>query len=120
MSWFFCSSADSVISVGVPMPSFNDGAMPKSVFFISSRVLVRPDCAIPETRTAVVASVARFTSTVVRAMPLVVTDASTSVTAFNCATLLPWFTTPPVDPRPNSIDDGPISTSTASSAKVSR
>jgi hypothetical protein len=72
------------------------------------------------TRNADVSSTARPTSAVVRTMPFVVTDASTSVTGLSWATLLTWLTTPPVDPRPNSIDDGPISTSTASSAKVSR
>ena len=120
MSWFFCSSADSVISVGVPMPNLTDGARPKSVFFISSRVVGRPDCAMPAMRTAVVGSTARSTSTVVRAMPVVMTDASTSVPACSCGNLLTWLITPPVEPRPNSIDDGPISTSTLSSAKVSR
>ncbi len=120
MSWLCWTNADNVISVGVPMPSLSDGAMPTSRFFISSRVVGLPFCAIAATRKAAVSASGRSRSKVVRTRPLEVTEAETSVDAASDGFFVAWLITPPVEPRPNSIDDGPISTSTASSAKMSR
>ena len=72
------------------------------------------------TRKADVSDVGVLTSTVVRTRPLVVTEPVISVAAFSDGFFVTWLMTPPVEPRPNSIDDGPISTSTESSANKSR
>ena len=50
-------------------------------------------------------------SAVVRASPLLVVDALSSIAFFSEGFFSTWLMTPPVEPRPNSIDDGPIRTS---------
>ncbi len=77
-------------------------------------------CPIAATRNAEVSSIGRLTSVVTRndgCVPAITVAVANGV---RVGTLLTWLITPPVDPRPNSIDDGPCSTSTASSEKTSR
>ncbi len=109
-------------SVGVPMPSLTDGAKPKSSTLLWSRVEALPTWNIPETRAALVLSCANgtLTSAVPRAKPLVVACRLSSVAFLRNGFLATWLMMPPVEPRPNSIEDGPIRTSICSSAKTSR
>ena len=112
--------APSVISVGVPMPSLTDGARPKSRTLVLSIVEALPHWNMPLTRAALFSPNGVLTSAVVRMRPLVVTWPLSSVACFSPGFLVTWLMTPPVEPRPNSIEDGPIRTSIASSANVSR
>ncbi len=114
--------AESVISVGVPIPSLTDGAKPKSSTLVMSIDVDLPYWNMPLTRAALVLSWPNgtFTSAVVRTSPFVVPITCSSVALLSDGFFMTWLMTPPVDPRPNSIDDGPMRTSTASSANRSR
>ena len=109
-----------MISVGVPMPNFSDGATPKSSSSVWLRVEALPSWNMIEIRAADVSDRGWLWSAVVRTSPFVVAAICSSVACFSDGFFSTWLMTPPVEPRPNSMDDGPISTSTESRAKVSR
>ena len=83
-------------------------------------MLVLPFCAIAAMRKAEVSEVGVLTSAVARTRPFVVTEPVISVAALSLGFLVTWLMTPPVEPRPNNMDDGPINTSTESRANRSR
>jgi hypothetical protein len=72
------------------------------------------------TRAALSSSKGVLTSAVKRVRPLLVTDDCSSIALVFCGFFSTWLITPPVEPRPNSIEDGPIRISICSSAKTSR
>jgi hypothetical protein len=84
------------------------------------RVLTLPFWNIVGMRKASFGPAGRLTSEVMRTSPLDVTEADASTYFCSEGFFRTWLITPPVEPRPNSIDDGPISTSICSSANVSR
>jgi hypothetical protein len=55
-----------------------------------------------------------------RVRPLLVTDDWSSIALLSDGFFITWLITPPVEPRPNSIDEGPIRISICSRAKMSR
>ena len=111
-----------MIWVGVPMPNLTAGAKPKSCTVVISTVEALPYWNMALTRAALLLSCPNgtFTSAVVRTRPLVVTEALSSVAFFRPGFFVTWLMTPPVEPRPNSSEDGPNRTSICSRAKTSR
>ena len=72
------------------------------------------------TRSAAEADSGALRSAVIRARSSVPTLKAAAWNGCSVGALLTSLTTPPVDPRPNSTDDGPVSTSTASRSNGSR
>jgi hypothetical protein len=94
--------------------------MPKSRTSVCWRVETLPAWNIMLTRAAEDSPVGTLMSAVVRPNALVVPETVSSVDLLSVGFFRTWLMTPPVEPRPNSIDDGPISTSICSRANVSR